>query len=312
MEIVKYIVRYGAMRIRSTFASSLEERLRHGDRVLVRTERGLEVGVVLRETDSAASAVLDADSNVDVNSDLDSGLQIDSGAGAGNSSGCEVGFRDNGLVVDRILRLMTPEDNAELNRIREVERVEFARCREIVRQMNLVMDLVRVERIFSGERLIVYYVAEGRVDFRELVKLLASEFQTRIEMRQIGVRDETRLLADFGDCGMEVCCNLYLKDMLPVSMKMAKLQKATLDPNKVSGRCGRLKCCLRYEYDHYLETQKKLPSVGTEVTTPVGDGKVVAHELLANKVLVEINELGRKLFCPMVIKIKENVTENIK
>ncbi|MDR2642248.1 MAG: signal peptidase [Planctomycetaceae bacterium] len=287
MDAVKYIVRYGAMRIHGIFTFSASERLRHGDRVIVRTERGLEAGVVLRVAD------VDLKLDAEVESDLDSEVEV-------NVCGGE-------SADDRVLRLMTLEDEDELRRIRELERVEFIQCRKIIQQMNIVMDLVRVERIFDNGRLIVYYVAEGRVDFRELVKLLAAEFQTRIEMRQIGVRDETRLLADFGDCGLEVCCNLYLNGMLPVSMKMAKLQKATLDPNKVSGRCGRLKCCLRYEYDHYLETQKNLPPIGADVTTAAGDGKVVAHELLANKVLVEIPELGRKFFCPLTIKIKSDV-----
>ena len=124
------------------------------------------------------------------------------------------------------------------------------------------MQLVDVEHLFGGERIVVYYLAENRVDFRELVKALAGEFQTRIEMRQIGVRDEAKLLADYGDCGKPVCCNTHLSEMPPVSMKMAKLQKATLDPTKISGRCGRLKCCLRYEYDTYEELQKDLPPRG--------------------------------------------------
>ena len=156
------------------------------------------------------------------------------------------------------------------------------------------MDLVRIEHIFGGERIIVYYVAEGRIDFRELVKVLAAEFQTRIEMRQIGVRDETKLLADFGDCGKEVCCNWYLVEMPPVSMKMAKLQKATLDPAKISGRCGRLKCCLRYEYDHYAESLRQMPLAGKIVSTPEGEGKVIGHELLAGLVAVEIPDAGKK------------------
>jgi cell fate regulator YaaT (PSP1 superfamily) len=260
------------MRLHGIFMFSAGERLRHGDRVIVRTLCGQELGVIL------CVATPEAESKISLDA-----------------------------FEDRVIRLATAEDDAELRRLREVEREEFKRCGEIVRQMNVMMDLVRVEHIFGGERLIVYYVAEGRVDFRELVKLLAMEFQTRIEMRQIGVRDETRLLADFGDCGLEVCCNLYLNDMAPVSMKMAKLQKATLDPNKVTGRCGRLKCCLRYEYDHYLETQKKLPSIGAEVNTINGDGKVVAHELLANKIWVEIPDLGKKLFCPAAINLKSNL-----
>jgi cell fate regulator YaaT (PSP1 superfamily) len=124
------------------------------------------------------------------------------------------------------------------------------------------MQLVDVEHIFGGERVVIYYLAESRVDFRELVKLLAGEFQTRIEMRQIGVRDEAKLLADYGDCGIPVCCNTHLVVMPPVSMKMAKLQKATLDPTKISGRCGRLKCCLRYEFETYEQAQRESPAVG--------------------------------------------------
>ena len=133
---------------------------------------------------------------------------------------------------------------------------EMETCEQYVRKLNLSMQLVEVEHLFGGERVVVYYLAESRVDFRELVKLLASEFQTRIEMRQIGVRDEAKLLADYGDCGLPCCCNTHLVVMPPVSMRMAKLQKATLDPNKISGRCGRLKCCLRYEYDAYEEGRK--------------------------------------------------------
>ena len=129
------------------------------------------------------------------------------------------------------------------------------------------MQLVDVEHLFGGERIVVYYLAENRVDFRELVKALAGEFQTRIEMRQIGSRDEAKLLADYGDCGKPVCCNTHLSEMPPVSMKMAKLQKATLDPTKISGRCGRLKCCLRYEYDTYEQLQKDLPPVGSDIIT---------------------------------------------
>jgi len=118
------------------------------------------------------------------------------------------------------------------------------------------------------------------------VKALAKRFHTRIEMRQIGVRDEAKLLADYGDCGKPVCCNTHLKEMPPVSMKMAKLQKATLDPSKVSGRCGRLKCCLRYEYDTYEEFRRELPNVGALVVTRLGQGKVVGLEILARKMVV--------------------------
>ena len=155
------------------------------------------------------------------------------------------------------------------------------------------MQLVDVERLFGGERVIVYSLADGRVDFRQLVKNLAREFQTRIEMRQIGVRDEAKLLADYGDCGKPVCCNTHLSEMPPVSMRMAKLQKATLDPSKISGRCGRLKCCLRYEYDTYQELQKDLPPIGSEIITEKGTARILAQEILTAQLLIETEDMRR-------------------
>lgn len=186
----------------------------------------------------------------------------------------------------RILRVIEDQDTKSRDELESKERSEFQRCGELIAERKLQMDLVDVEHIFGGERIIFYYLAENRVDFRELVKDLAREFNTRIEMRQIGVRDEAKLLADYGDCGKPVCCNTHLNEMPPVSMKMAKLQKATLDPNKISGRCGRLKCCLRYEYDTYKEYQRELPKVGSTVMTREGQGRVVAQEILAQKVLI--------------------------
>ena len=195
----------------------------------------------------------------------------------------------------QILRGMTHEDAHELTRIHEQEQHEFEVCLQCIAKLRLEMQLVDVEHIFGGERIVVYYLADGRVDFRELVKMLAGEFQTRIEMRQIGVRDEAKLMADYGDCGKPVCCNTHLAEMPPVSMKMAKLQKATLDPTKISGRCGRLKCCLRYEYPTYEGVQKELPPVGSPVDTPDGRGRVVGHEILAGQVVVETADHTRKL-----------------
>ena len=155
------------------------------------------------------------------------------------------------------------------------------------------MRLIDVEQVFGGERILVYYLAENRVDFRELVKILAAEFGTRIEMRQIGVRDEAKLLADYGDCGKPVCCNTHLSEMPPVSMKMAKLQKATLDPSKISGRCGRLKCCLRYEYETYQELKQELPPIGAAIVTATGRGKVLGHEILAGQLLIQTEDMRR-------------------
>ena len=171
-------------------------------------------------------------------------------------------------------------------------------CRILTEPVDRTPDeasaIYSVEIILGRERVVFYYLAEKRVDFRELVKDLAREFQTRIEMRQIGVRDEAKLLADYGDCGKPVCCNTHMTFMPPVSMRMAKLQKSTLDPSKISGRCGRLKCCLRFEQDVYEEFQAELPGPGTRILTQKGQGRVLAQEILARKVLVEFED-GRRI-----------------
>jgi cell fate regulator YaaT (PSP1 superfamily) len=174
----------------------------------------------------------------------------------------------------------------------------FRVCQEFIARRRLQMDLVDVERILGGERMVFYYLAEKRVDFRELVKDLARAFQTRIEMRQIGVRDEAKLLADYGDCGKPVCCNTHLSRMPPVSMRMAKIQKTTLDPSKISGRCGRLKCCLRYEFDTYQALEQELPAVGSRVVTSRGKGRVLALEVLARKLVVEFEDRRRVVVGP--------------
>ena len=221
--MAKYVVRYGVMRLLGVLAASGNAEYRRGAKVIVRSDRGLEAGEVLCEANETALICL------------------------------------KDATEGQILRPMTAEDTHELARLKEQAHRELDLCQQCVEKLNLAMQLVDVEHVFGGERIVVYYLAESRVDFRELVKMLAGEFQTRIEMRQIGVRDEAKLLADYGDCGIPVCCNNHLVAMSPVSMKMAKLQKATLDPTKISGRCGRLKCCLRYEYENYEQAQKETP-----------------------------------------------------
>ena len=194
-----------------------------------------------------------------------------------------------------ILRAMTDNDYNEAAHMDDQASREFTICQQYVQKLNMQMQLVDIEHVFGGERVVIYYLAENRVDFRELVRELAREFQTRIEMRQIGVRDEAKLLADYGDCGKPVCCGSYLSEMPPVSMKMAKIQKATLDPTKISGRCGRLKCCLRYEYDTYKDLQRDLPPIGSEIVTTTGKALVIAHEILAGQLLVESEDNRRVL-----------------
>lgn len=267
----KYIVRFGEMRILGVFDPAGDHQYAHGTDVIARTDRGLEAGQVLCEATDEAVATLREPPH------------------------------------GHILRAMTPDDSREVHRIHEQEKSEFQVCERSIAKLDLPMQLVDVEHIFGGERIVVYYLAEGRVDFRELVKMLAGEFQTRIEMRQIGVRDEAKLLADFGDCGKAVCCNTHLVVMPPVSMKMAKLQKATLDPTKISGRCGRLKCCLRYEFDTYEQLVRQMPALGSRVTTPNGRARVVGHELLAGQVLVETEDRLRKLVNLDEVRLVEDV-----
>jgi cell fate regulator YaaT (PSP1 superfamily) len=255
----KYVVRYGVMRAMGVMTARENLNFSRGTQVIARTDRGLESAVVLCEATPEAVAHL-------------------KNPGQG-----------------QVLREMSPADSLELSRILARQRDEFGICQKHISQIGLEMQLVDVEHLFGGERIVVYYLAENRVDFRELVKALAGEFQTRIEMRQIGSRDEAKLLADYGDCGKPVCCNTHLSEMPPVSMKMAKLQKATLDPTKISGRCGRLKCCLRYEYETYEQLQKELPPLGSDIITSRGRCRVLAHEILAQQLLVETEDHRRVL-----------------
>ena len=160
------------------------------------------------------------------------------------------------------------------------------------------MKIVDAEPVFGGERIIFYFMSDGRVDFRDLVKRIAQEYQTRIEMRQIGSRDEAKLLGDVESCGQQCCCQRFLKHLKPVNMRMAKMQKATLDPAKISGYCGRLKCCLRYEDQTYTELKKRLPKKNTRVKTKHGQGKVVDTQILTQLVMVEY-ESGEKIAVPV-------------
>ena len=163
----------------------------------------------------------------------------------------------------KVIRKLTKEDmeQLKLNKIREKE--VFALCRKKLKEMELQMKLVDVEYNFDCSKAIFYFCSEGRVDFRELVKDLAHELKTRIEMRQIGVRDEAKMIGSFGHCGRPLCCMKFLKEFSPVSMQMVKVQNLASNPTKLSGVCGRLMCCLKYEYDFYKENIKKFPRIGT-------------------------------------------------
>jgi cell fate regulator YaaT (PSP1 superfamily) len=189
---------------------------------------------------------------------------------------------------------MTEFDRQRLARIQSDKGRQFDIAVKHITSLRLPMQLVDVEQLFGGERIVFYFLADHRIDFRELVKRLAGELPTRIELRQIGVRHEAKLLADYGDCGKPVCCNTHMQTMPPVSMRMANMQKTTLDPARISGRCGRLKCCLRFEQDVYEEFQAELPPVSSRVVTVKGEGKVIAHEILSKRLVVEFED-GRCL-----------------
>lgn len=188
-----------------------------------------------------------------------------------------------------VLRKATDEDIKKIDEIKEKEKKAFEVCLEKINRHKLDMHLVEVEYTFDESKILFYFTAEGRVDFRELVKSLASVFKTRIELRQIGVRDEAKMLGGIGVCGRAVCCNSFLGDFQPVSIKMAKEQNLSLNPTKISGICGRLMCCLKYEQSTYEEMLKFVPRVDAIVETPDGKGTVIENNVLAGLVKVRVD-----------------------
>jgi len=191
-----------------------------------------------------------------------------------------------------ITRRATPLDLALMEDYRTREAQALSRCREKVAELRLPMKVVRAEYSFNGRRLLFAFISEQRVDFRELVRVLARSFKTRIEMKQIGARDEAKLIGGYGRCGRELCCSTWLTEFHPVSIRMAKQQDLPLAPSEISGLCGRLLCCLAYENEQYASFKKNLPRVGTQVDTPQGKGVVVGLNVLTESALVELqNEL---------------------
>lgn len=230
--------------------------VRLGDPVLVETARGIEYGWVVIER-----------------------RQVDE--------------QDVVLPLKNVLRIADEQDAAQMERNREDAKRAYAICKQKIAEHGLPMKLVDAEYTFDRNKLIFYFTAEGRVDFRELVKDLAAVFRTRIELRQIGVRDEAKMLGGIGPCGRLLCCSTFLGDFEPVSIKMAKDQNLSLNPAKISGLCGRLMCCLRYEHETYAQALATLPDVGDEVETPLGKGRVVGLNIFAEQVQVDVYEAGR-------------------
>ena len=259
-------VRYGAMNWLGEFRSHPSLELKCGSKVVIQTDRGIELGeqisllchdFPLRIPEEQVKRYID-------------------------NSGNE--FYRYG--AGRILREASPQDIKEHERLNLHMRSDIEICGKIAAETNLDMKVITAEHLLGGERIVFYFRAEGRVDFRELVRRLAQHYQTRIEMRQVGARDEARLIADYEICGRECCCKNFLKKLRPVTMRMAKLQKSTLDPSKVSGRCGRLRCCLRYEHEVYDDLLRRLPRVGTRVSTEFGPATVIDRQILTQLLLV--------------------------
>ncbi len=190
--------------------------------------------------------------------------------------------------LKKVMRIATPEDHRKHEEnVKKKERA-LQLCQEKVDKHGLIMKLIDVEYTFDNSKIIFYFTADGRVDFRELVKDLASVFKMRIELRQIGVRDEAKMMGGIGSCGRSLCCHSWLADFEPVSIKMAKVQNLSLNPSKISGICGRLMCCLKYENDIYTEMRKGMPEVGEKIKTPDGFGKVIDTNILQNIIKVRL------------------------
>ena len=249
-------IRYGVLKNTSDFFATFNS-LRNGDHVIIRSSRGVEFGEVI----TMVKEIADTDS-------------IEN--------------------LGEVLRKATLDDKEKQKKITdEMIPVEFKFCQKKIKEHKLLMKLASVEHLFGTKKIIFYFLANGRVDFRELVKDLAKEYQARIEMKQIGVRDEARLLADYEHCGRELCCRSFLKNLEPVTMKMAKNQKATLDPSKISGRCGRLMCCLRYEDKVYEDLKHVLPKKGSIVKTAKGVGEVINYDVLQQQVTIEMENKNK-------------------
>jgi len=274
------LVRYGRMNALGFFEHHETKISKIKPRVVIKTDRGLELGYLVGQLTAYRGGQFKLsdeqiqdyfeDSNIDFTPDH----------------------------VGKFIRYASSADVSEERHLRKIAQEEMECCRHFVKEMGLPMKIVDVEHVFGGERIIFYFMSDGRVDFRELVKKVAQEYQTRIEMRQIGSRDEAKLLGDVESCGQQCCCQRFLKLLKPVNMRMAKMQKATLDPAKISGYCGRLKCCLRYEDETYTEQKKRLPKKNAKVMTKQGQGKVRDTHILTQLVVVEY-ESGEKVAVPL-------------
>lgn len=209
-----------------------------------------------------------------------------------------VGESDVVLPLKKVMRIADENDARLVEENKSAARNALVSCLDKIKEHQLKMKLVDVEYTFDRNKIIFYFTAEGRVDFRELVKDLASIFRTRIELRQIGVRDEAKMLGGIGPCGRILCCSSWLGDFEPVSIKMAKDQNLSLNPTKISGLCGRLMCCLKYEHDNYESSKDELPTIGSRIVSSLGPGKVIGLNINERTAQVQVFELGKVMTLP--------------
>lgn len=274
------LVRYGRMSELGWFEHNASNLPKKPKRVVVKTDKGLELGEIVGQLSSYRKGDFKLDQD-----------QVDAYYKTSEEDyECE--------CVGKFVRFASLADISEEKHMRIISREEIECCKKFAKELNLPMKIVDVEHIFGGERIIFYFMADGRIDFRELVKKLAQEYQTRIELRQIGSRDEAKLLGDYETCGQQCCCQRFLQTLKPISMRMAKMQKATLDPSKISGYCGRLKCCLRYEDESYRKLKKNLPPRNSTVKTEYGEGKVIDMQILTQLLMVELGS-GERISVPV-------------
>ncbi len=191
--------------------------------------------------------------------------------------------------LKKIFRLATQDEITRYESDCSLEQEVYEYCHLKVKERTLAMHLVSVERRFDGSKMVVYFTADGRVDFRQLVKDLVGKFRTRIEMRQIGVRHQAKMVGGLGTCGRPLCCTAFLNTFDPVTIKMAKKQNISLNPNKISGMCGRLMCCLTYEHAYYEKAQKKFPKIGKRIMTEEGEGKIIRQNVLKGTLTVSLD-----------------------
>ena len=266
------VVRFGYLKMVGEFPYSGDSKPGCGSKLVVKTPRGTEIGEMLTST-CANSGCSKSVTRKEMLQYIE------------NSGGRQYPFFEQG----RVLRIATVDDlNTQTRQEQRKNEIRMI-AKRLVERSGLEMNIIEAEPIFGNERVVIYFGAEDRIDFRDLVQELSREVGTKVELRQIGARDEARITADYERCGQYCCCKNFLKVLKPVSMKSAKIQKATLDPLKISGRCGRLMCCLRYEDETYDELRKNLPHRKTRVGTPEGDGIVINTQILTQLAMVRLD-----------------------